>query len=163
VSKRTAVYPGSFDPVTNGHLDIVERALALFDHLRITVAYNKDKPGGLFTREDREAMIAEATSQYGDRVSVDSFHGLLVDYARDNGAGAVIRGLRAVADFDYEFQMALMNRHLCADVQTVFLMADEAHFYTSSSLIREVATLGGDVSAQVPPCVLRALNDKFSK
>ncbi|MFQ5478397.1 MAG: pantetheine-phosphate adenylyltransferase [Candidatus Binatia bacterium] len=160
---RIAVYPGSFDPITNGHVDIIKRALQLFDHVRVAVAYNKDKPGGLFTPEERMTMITEVVGDFGERVSVDSFYGLLVDYARETGAQAVIRGLRAVADFDYEFQMALMNRHLCDDVETVFLMADEAHFYTSSSLTKEVAALGGDISGQVPASVMQKLEKKFRK
>ncbi|MEE8311918.1 MAG: pantetheine-phosphate adenylyltransferase, partial [Candidatus Binatia bacterium] len=129
---RRAIYPGSFDPVTNGHLDIIGRALTVVDHVVVAVAYNEEKPSGLFTPAERVEMIEEVTEEYGDRISVDRFHGLLVEYARKAGAGTIIRGLRAVADFEYEFQMTTMNRHLAPDVETVFLMADGAYFYTSS-------------------------------
>ncbi len=158
---RRAVYPGSFDPVTNGHLDIVNRGLNVFDHVVVAVAYNESKPSGLFSPEERVEMIREVTADLGERVSVDSFHGLLIDYARKVGAGTTIRGLRAVADFEYEFQMTLMNRHLAPDVETVFLMADETHFYTSSKLVKEVMSLGGDASAHVPPLVAERLRAKF--
>ncbi len=145
-----AVYPGSFDPMTNGHLDILRRALSVFEEVRIAVAYNQDKPSGLFTPPERVTIIHEVISEFGDRVSADAFHGLLTDYCRRIGAGTIIRGLRAVADFEYEFQMTMMNRHLAPDVETVFLMAGEQHFYTSSRLVKEVATLGGDVHGLVP-------------
>ncbi len=163
MTKRTAIYPGSFDPMTNGHLDILERALNIFDHVRIAVAYNQEKPSGLFTAEERVAMLGEVTDRYGDAVSVDSFYGLLTEYARGIGAGTIIRGLRAVADFEYEFQMTMMNRRLAPDVETVFLMADEAYFYTSSRLIKEVASLGGDVSGLVPEPIEQRLLDKFGR
>lgn len=160
-TNRRAVYPGSFDPITNGHLDIVRRGLAIFDQVIVAVAYNQAKPSGLFTPEERVEMIREATRELDGRVTVDAFHGLLVDYVRRVGAGTIIRGLRAVADFDYEFQMTLMNRHLASDVETVFLMADEAHFYTSSRLVKEVVSLGGDVSGLVPPVVVDRLVAKL--
>lgn len=159
---HVAVYPGSFDPLTNGHMDIVRRGLGMFDRIIVAVAYNQDKPSGLFTPTERVEMIEAAAAEFGDVVSADSFHGLLIDYARRVGAGTIVRGLRAVADFDYEFQMALMNRHLAEDVETVFLMADEAHFYTSSRLVKEVAGFGGDVSAHVPEVVAPRLQEKFS-
>jgi pantetheine-phosphate adenylyltransferase len=149
-----AVYPGSFDPITNGHLDILSRALLVFDEVRIAVAYNQDKPSGLFTPPERVTIIKECVSEFGDRVSADAFHGLLTEYCRSIGAGTIVRGLRAVADFEYEFQMTMMNRHLAPDVETVFLMAGEAHFYTSSRLVKEVATLGGDVNGLVPDAAL---------
>ena len=145
-----AVYPGSFDPMTNGHLDILRRALSVFDEVRIAVAYNQEKPSGLFTPPERVTIIQEVVAEFGPRVSADAFHGLLTDYCRSIGAGTIIRGLRAVADFEYEFQMTMMNRHLAPDVETVFLMAGEQHFYTSSRLVKEVATLGGDVHGLVP-------------
>lgn len=145
-----AVYPGSFDPMTNGHLDILRRALSVFDEVRIAVAYNQEKPSGLFTPPERVTIIQEVISEFGDRVSADAFHGLLTDYCRRIGAGTIVRGLRAVADFEYEFQMTMMNRHLAPDVETVFLMAGEQHFYTSSRLVKEVASLGGDVHGLVP-------------
>ena len=113
-----AVYPGSFDPMTNGHLDILRRGLAVFDHVRIAVAFNKDKPSGLFTPDERIEILREVTGEFGQTVSIDSFHGLLVEYARNLGAATIIRGLRAVADFEYEFQMAMMNRHLASDIRS---------------------------------------------
>lgn len=149
-----AVYPGSFDPITNGHMDILSRALSVFDEVRIAVAYNQDKPSGLFTPPERVTIIKECVSEFGERVTADAFHGLLTEYCRSIGAGTIVRGLRAVADFEYEFQMTMMNRHLAPDVETVFLMAGEAHFYTSSRLVKEVATLGGDVNGLVPDAAL---------
>lgn len=149
-----AVYPGSFDPMTNGHLDILRRALVVFDEVRIAVAYNQEKPSGLFTPPERVTIIQEVVAEFGSRVSADAFHGLLTDYCRKIGAGTIIRGLRAVADFEYEFQMTMMNRHLAPDLETVFLMAGEQHFYTSSKLVKEVASLGGDVRGLVPDAIL---------
>jgi pantetheine-phosphate adenylyltransferase len=164
MSERRAVYPGSFDPITNGHLDIIQRALTVVDHVVVAVAYNQDKQSGLFTPDERVAMIREVAKEEGldGRVSIDSFHGLLVDYARRVGAGTIIRGLRAVADFEYEFQMTLMNRHLAGDVETVFFMADEAHFFTSSRLVKEIVSFGGDMSEMVPKCVYKRLRLKLS-
>jgi len=159
--KRRAVYPGSFDPITNGHLDILRRALGLVDEVVIAVAYNQEKPSGLFNVEERIEMIREVTEAFGKKIHIDSFHGLLVDYARRAGASVIIRGLRAVADFEYEFQMASMNRHLAGDVETVFLMADEQYFYTSSRLVKEVMGFGGDASAFVPSIVANRLREKF--
>lgn len=161
MNKRRAVYPGSFDPITNGHLDILRRALGLVDEVVIAVAYNQEKPSGLFSAEERIDMIREVTASFGKKVQIDCFHGLLVDYARRVGAGTIIRGLRAVADFEYEFQMASMNRHLAADVETVFLMADEQYFYTSSRLVKEVMSFGGDATAFVPATVAARLRAKF--
>ena len=152
-----AVYPGSFDPITNGHLDIIQRALTVFDHVIVAVAYNKDKQTGLFTPEERVAMIREVTKELDSRITIDSFHGLLVDYTRRVGAGTIIRGLRAVADFEYEFQMTMMNRHLRPQVETIFMMTGESHFYTSSRLVKEVVSLGGDVAGLVPDAVLPRL------
>jgi len=161
MSIQRAIYPGSFDPITKGHLDIIRRGLTIFDHIRVAVAHNPDKPSGLFTPTERVEMIAEVLAELGERVSVDKFHGLLVDYARSCDAGTIIRGLRAVADFDYEFQMTLMNRHLADNVETVFLMADYKHFYTSSSLVKEVFAFGGDIKPFVPPLVADRLRAKF--
>ena len=148
-----AVYPGSFDPMTNGHLDILRRALVVFEEVRIAVAYNQEKPSGLFTPPERVTIIQEVVAEFGARVSADAFHGLLTDYCRRIGAGTIVRGLRSVADFEYEFQMTMMNRHLAPDLETVFLMAGEQHFYTSSKLVKEVASLGGDVHGLVPDAV----------
>jgi pantetheine-phosphate adenylyltransferase len=163
MNSRFAVYPGSFDPITNGHLDILRRALTVFDEVRVAVAYNQEKPSGLFTPKERVAIIEEIAAEFGDRVSADAFHGLLIDYCRTVGAGTIIRGLRAVADFEYEFQMTMMNRHLASDVETVFLMAGEQHFYTSSRLVKEVATLGGDVNGLVPDAVVPRLMAKVGR
>jgi pantetheine-phosphate adenylyltransferase len=158
---RKAVYAGSFDPITNGHLDIVRGSLRLFDKVIVAVAYNPDKETATFSAAERTEMIREALVPFGDRVGVDSFHGLLVDYCDRIGTTVIIRGLRAVSDFEYEFQMAMMNRHLNSNVETFFMMASEAHFYTASRLIKEVARLGGDVSALVPEGVSRRLKEQF--
>jgi pantetheine-phosphate adenylyltransferase len=159
-STRVAIYPGSFDPITNGHIDILKRALLLFDRVIVAVAQNVRKQA-LFTAEERAAMIRASV---GDepRVEIDAFSGLLVDYAQKRGAGVLIRGLRAIADFEYEFQFAHMNRHLAPTVETVFLMTDDESFYVSSSLVKEVAAMGGDITRIVPPAVVRALKKKLN-
>lgn len=156
-----AVFPGSFDPLTNGHVDIVERSLRIFDRVIVAVAFNPNKDSALFTPDERVAMIREATRS--DRVVADAFSGLLVEYARVKKARVILRGLRAVADFEYEFQMALMNRHLRPDIETMFVMAGESHFYTSSRLVKEVASLGGDIRGLVPPNVLTRLQAKLGR
>jgi pantetheine-phosphate adenylyltransferase len=147
---RRAVCPGSFDPVTNGHLDIVGRASRLFDEVIIGVLINQSK-SGLFTIEERIAMLREVTSSYGN-VRVDSFRGLLVDFCRDQQAAVVVKGLRAVSDFDYELQMAQMNNGL-AGVETLFMPTNPLYSFLSSSLVKEVAKWGGDVSPHVPDLV----------
>jgi len=158
--KRLAIYPGSFDPVTNGHLDILSRALELFDVVVIAIAENVSKTG-LFTPKERAQLLRESIADDAERnTEVEVFSGLLVDYARRRGARAIVRGLRAVADFEYEFQLALMNRQMEPTLDTVFLMTDQQHFYISSSLVKEVARFGGDISPFVPPPVVRALADK---
>ncbi|HET8539228.1 MAG TPA: pantetheine-phosphate adenylyltransferase [Anaeromyxobacter sp.] len=157
--KRTAIYPGSFDPLTNGHVAIIQRGLKVFDRLVVAVANNPQK-SPLFTVDERKAMIADALGN-DPRIEVDSFDALLVDYARRKGVHTVLRGLRAVSDFEYEFQIANMNRHLLPDVETVFVMTGEDYFFVSARLVREVATFGGDVSAFVPPSVLDALKRKL--
>lgn len=159
--ERVAVFPGSFDPFTNGHLDIVERSLEIFDRVIVAVAYNATKDSALFTPEERVQMILEATRS--PRVVADSFSGLLVDYVERGGAQAIVRGLRAVADFEYEFQMAMMNRHLRPHIETIFIMASEAHFYTSARLVKEVASLGGDVTGLIPASVRRRLVRKLAE
>ena len=155
---RTAVFPGSFDPLTNGHVDIIERATRIFDRVIVAVAVNAEKTP-LFSVDERVAVIRDV---FRDNltVQVDTFNGLLVEYARMQGASALIRGLRAVSDFEYEFQMALMNRRLNHDLETVFLMPDEKYTYTSSRLIKEVFMLGGQISGLVPPEVEERLRNK---
>jgi pantetheine-phosphate adenylyltransferase len=155
---KIAIYPGSFDPITNGHIDILERALKLFDHVIITIARNSSK-NPLFTEKERLALIRQVTKCYKN-VEVDCFNGLLVDYVRKRNAIAVVRGLRAMTDFEYELQMALMNRKLDEKMETVFLMPNEKYTYLSSNFVREIARLGGDVSMFVSPLVLKALQRK---
>ena len=158
---RLAVYPGSFDPITNGHWDIMRRALGLFDKVIVALAVNVNKRP-LFPLATRMRMIRDVVG--GDpRVEVDAFQGLLVDYARSRDARFLIRGLRAVADFEYEFQFAHMNRQLAPDIETIFLPTNEENFYVSSSLVREVGMMGGDVSRLVPSAVLKTLKNKFKK
>ncbi len=156
---RIAVYPGSFDPPTKGHEDLVRRSLALADRVIVAVAVNVAKQP-LFTVEERLALLGESVG--GDpRVSLESFKGLLADFAKRQGATTIVRGLRAVSDFEYEFQMALMNRQLHPSLETVFLVPAVDLTYLSSSLVREVARFGGDVSALVHPAVARALARRF--
>ena len=157
---RTALYPGSFDPITAGHVDIISRALEIFDHVEVGVAVNMNKTP-TFSDAERIEMIEE-TFVDEPRVRVSGFSGLLVDYARKRGIRSVIRGLRAVSDFEYEFQMASMNRRLTDEVDFFFLMTSEEHFFVSSSLVREVALNGGDVARFVPACVHRRLKERFS-
>jgi pantetheine-phosphate adenylyltransferase len=157
--KRTAIYPGSFDPLTNGHLAIIQRGLKIFDRLVVAVANNPEKKP-LFSVKERQSMIRAAINA-DDRVEVDSFDGLLVDYAKKTGVHRVLRGLRAVSDFEYEFQLANMNRKLLPDFETVFVMTGEDYFYVSARLVREVARFGGDVSGLVPANVSEALRRKL--
>jgi pantetheine-phosphate adenylyltransferase len=156
-----AVYPGTFDPITNGHVDILRRSLKIFDRVVVALADNiRKKP--LFSLDERQGFITDALG--GDpRLEVDAFQGLLADYCRRRGATVVVRGLRALADFEYEFQLAHMNRHLAPDVETMFLMTGEESFYVSSSLVKEVALMGGDVSRMVPPGVAAALTEKHKQ
>jgi pantetheine-phosphate adenylyltransferase len=158
-SKQIAVYPGTFDPITNGHLDILERALRLFDHVIIVLAVNVRKQP-LFTPEERIDFIRDALASYGDRIDFAQDSGLLVEFCQRHGASVIVRGLRALADFEYEFQLAHMNRRLAPQVDTVFFMTDERNHYVSSSLVKEVAGLGGDVTGLVPPAVVTALAAK---
>jgi pantetheine-phosphate adenylyltransferase len=160
MGERVAIYPGTFDPITNGHVDIVRRARALFDRVVVAVAENVRK-APLFTLSERTEMIRASVGD-DPGIEVDSFSGLLVNYARARKARAVIRGLRAIADFEYEFQFAHMNRHLAPDVETVFLMTSEESFYVSSSLVKEVATMGGDITRIVPTPVVEALERKLA-
>lgn len=160
-SKTIAVYPGTFDPVTNGHLDILERSLRLFDRVIVALATNPRKQP-LFSADERIAFIRSAIEDRDEQLQFDSFDGLLVDYCRSRGARFLVRGLRALADFEYEFQFAHMNRRLAPELDTVFFMTDERNHYVSSSLVKEVASFGGNVSGLVPPAVASALADKFS-
>lgn len=160
-AQRIAVYPGTFDPITNGHVYILKRSLKIFDRLVVALAENVRKTP-LFSIAERRAMIAEAVD-HDPRIEIDAFGGLLVDYMRRRAATTVIRGLRALADFEYEFQSAHMNRHLAPEVETIFLMTSEESFYVSSSLVKEVALMGGDVSRMVPPAVAAALSRKVSE
>jgi len=158
---RRAIYPGSFDPLTNGHLSLIQRGLKVFDRLIVAIANNPAKKP-LFNVEERKAMIGEAVG-HDVRVEVDSFDGLLVDYAKLQGVHTVLRGLRAVSDFEYEFQIANMNRNLDPEFESVFMMTGEDYFYVASSLVREVASFGGDVSRLVPPNVFTALQARFRR
>ncbi|MGI9175859.1 MAG: pantetheine-phosphate adenylyltransferase [Rhodothermales bacterium] len=155
---RLALYPGTFDPITFGHLDILQRALHFFDEIEVTVAVNANKHT-LFTAEERCALIRACTAELGG-VSVAAFEGLLVDRARERGAVALVRGLRQVSDFDYEFRMAFANRRLYPDLDTVFLMTSEDHALINASIVRDVHRWGGDVSLFVPPPVVAALERK---
>lgn len=158
---RRAIYPGSFDPITKGHIDVINRAARLFDEVVVAVAFN-DQKQTLFRAEERVAMIEEVVK--GERnVRVSRFDGLLVDFAREQQAVAVVRGLRAISDFEFEFQMALMNRKLEPTVETVFLTPREEYTYLSSRIVKEIARLGGDVDAFVPESVGRALKARFRK
>ncbi len=160
MSEKTAIYPGFFDPITNGHLSIVNRALKIFDKLIIAILKNPQK-APLFSIEERIYMIREALKGV-ENIEVDTFDGLLVDYAVEKNSNVVVRGLRALSDFEYEFQMALMNRKLNRNVQSIFLMTDYKWFYTSSTIIKEAASFGGDISGLVPDVVNRKLKEKFS-
>lgn len=158
---RLAIYPGSFDPLTNGHLSLIHRGLKVFDGLIVAVANNPAKRP-LFSVEERQALIREAVGP-DPRIAIESFDGLLVDYAKARGVHTVLRGLRAVSDFEYEFQIANMNRNLDPEFESVFMMTGEDYFYVASSLVREVASFGGDVSGLVPPNVFAALRARFRR
>lgn len=155
-----AIYPGSFDPLTNGHLSIIHRSLEMFEKVVVAIAVNPKKTP-LFSVEERMKLIQDAVKD--PRVSVDHFQGLLVDYAQRSNVKVIVRGLRAVSDFEYEFMMANMNRKLAPDIETVFMMTSGDNFYISSQNIREVASLGGSVEGMVPPNVLEKLREKFAR
>jgi pantetheine-phosphate adenylyltransferase len=159
MKEKVVIYPGTFDPITNGHLSIIARALKIFDKLVIAILNNPQKIP-LFPLKERKVMIREVLKGQ-TRVEVDSFNGLLVDYVVKKKTNVVIRGLRALSDFEYEFQMALMNRKLNREVQSIFLMTDYKWFYTSSTIIKEAASYGGDVSGLVPAVVCKKLKEKF--
>ena len=158
-NERIAVYPGTFDPLTNGHVDIIRRGVGLFDRIVVAVLVNPDK-SPLFTTEERGDMAREVFADE-PRVEVDLFEGLLVDYVRQRGAHAIVRGLRAVSDFEFEMQMALMNRRLSAEIETVLLMPAESYTYLSSRLAKEVFSLGGSIKGLVPPLVERRLAERL--
>mgnify|MGYP001298737411 CR=1 FL=1 len=157
---RIAVYPGSFDPITNGHVDIIKRGIRLFDKIIVLVAYNPSKTS-LFTVEERVAMIRE-TFKDVESVQVDSYSGLLVNYLNEVGANVILRGMRALSDFEYEFQMALMNRRQARDVETVFLLSGFKWFFSGSQIVKSVASIGGSVKGLVPDKVLRKLLAKYN-
>ncbi|MBW1650563.1 MAG: pantetheine-phosphate adenylyltransferase [Deltaproteobacteria bacterium] len=157
--ERIAVYPGSFDPVTNGHIDIIERGLNLFDKIIVAILYNPAKKS-MFSVEERKKMLKESLANF-DNVEVDSFSGLLVDYARMRNAKAILRGMRAVSDFEYEFQLALMNRRLDKKIQTVFLITGLRWIFISSSIIKDAAKFGGNIDGLVPETVKLHLHKKF--
>ncbi|MBI9084990.1 MAG: pantetheine-phosphate adenylyltransferase [Desulfobacterales bacterium] len=157
--ERIAIYPGSFDPVTNGHLDIVERGCTLFDKVIVAILHNPAKHS-CFTVDERKEFLEISLKDIGN-IEIDSFGGLLVDYAERRKATAILRGMRAVSDFEYEFQLALMNRRLKRNIQTVFLMTGLRWIFTSSSIIKEAASFGGDVADMVPPIVNQRLKERF--
>ncbi len=158
--RHAAIYPGSFDPVTNGHLDVIGRATRLFDRVIVAVAYNEQKKA-LFSAAERVELLKKATAGM-EGVEVVTFDGLLVDFARQTGAGVVVRGLRAISDFEFEFQMALMNRKLHPDLETCFLTPKEEYTYLSSRIVKEVARLHGQIDSFVPPVAAAALREKFA-
>jgi pantetheine-phosphate adenylyltransferase len=161
-SHSVAVYPGTFDPITNGHLDVLQRALGIFSRVIVTIAPNIRK-NPLFSTDERMRFIRDALPEHAARLEFEVFEGLLVDFCRKRGATVIVRGLRALADFEYEFQFSHMNRRLAPGVDTVFFMTDERNHYVSSSLVKEVASLGGDVTGLVPAAVVTALGDKYRK
>jgi len=160
MTERIAIYPGSFDPITNGHVDLIHRALAIFDELVVAVAVNPRKQS-LFTVEERVDLIRGACGEWDGRLKITHFEGLLVNHVHDLGAHTLLRGMRALADFEYEFQFAHMIRRLAPDIDTLFMMTSEENFYVSSSLVKEVAIFGGDLTGLIPDNVAQALKEKF--
>ena len=156
---KMVIYPGSFDPITNGHLSILRRGLSIFDSVTVAIASNPKK-NTLFSLEERMEMIKKSTKN-DKRVYVDSFHGLLVDYVKEKGTNIILRGMRALSDFEYEFQMSLMNRRLDRNIQTIFMMTDYKWLYTSSTIIKEAASYGGAIKGLVPDIVCQKLKEKF--
>jgi len=161
ISPTVAIYPGSFDPITNGHLDLIQRGARLFDRLIVAVLRNEDKEP-LFSVEERAEMLCDAVGDYPN-VEVGSFDGLSVKYAASRSATVLLRGIRAISDYEYELQMALMNRRLCPEIETVFLMANEAFSFVSSRIVKQVFSLGGNVAGLVPPMVEARMRDRMQK
>lgn len=162
--KRTALYPGSFDPLTNGHLDILERAVKMYDRVIVTVAVNNQKKS-VFSGEERMELITETIKEFewADRVEIEQFTGLLINFARKRDVNVLLRGVRQISDFEYEFRMALTNRRLAPEIDTVFLMPDEQLTFISATIVKEIALWGGDLSSFVPDNIAKALRKKFSK
>jgi len=163
VSRRPSriIYPGTFDPITYGHVDVVGRALQLFDEVVLAIAADSTKRP-LFTLEERKALVTKSLARFGDRVKIKTFQGLLIDFVTKEKSRAILRGLRAISDFEFEFQMALMNRKLNDSIETLFVMPRGAYTYLSSTIIKEIGRLGGDLSAFVPECVAEALRAKYN-
>lgn len=157
---KAAIYPGTFDPITNAHIDLVQRALRIFDKVIVAVAYNVNKIT-LFSFEERLQLVKEVLKNFGNKVEIESLEGLLVDFVRKKETNVVIRGIRAISDFEYEFQMALMNRKLDPEIETLFMMPSEEYSYLSSKLVKEIAQLGGNVTHLVPAPVIDALKKKY--
>ncbi len=155
------VYPGSFDPISYGHIDLVRRGLKVFSELTVAVAHNEGKPA-LFTTEERVEMVREVLKDT-PKLRIDSYDGMTVDYVRSAGASMILRGIRTISDFEYEFQMALTNRHFADDIEMIFMMTSNEYAFLSSHFIKEIVALGGDVSAFVPPCVEQRLKEKLTK
>lgn len=162
MAKPPVVYPGSFDPLTYGHLDVIERGVGIFGELTVAIVVNPRKDR-LFPLEERRAMLLEATAHFGNAVTVDAFEGLLVHYMEQKKASVVLRGLRALSDFDYEFEMALANREMAPTIETIFMMSSQEHIFLRASLVKEISRLGGRISHYVPPCVERRLNEYFHR
>ncbi len=161
--ERLAVYPGSFDPVTNGHLDIIKRAAGMFDRVVVLVSYNAKKNGGTFTAEERVELLKRSLGGSIPNVTVDSYNGLLADYVTKAGASAIVKGLRAVSDFEDEFQQALINRQLAPGVDTVFLVSSLEYMYLSSSTVREICALGGNIKNFVPEAIIGDIEERLKK
>jgi pantetheine-phosphate adenylyltransferase len=158
---QCVVYPGSFDPFTYGHLDVIERGIEIFGKLTVAVVANPRKKR-LFSIEERLSMLKESTVKYSDVIEYDSFDGLLVHYMKQRNSNVILRGLRAVTDFDYEFEMALTNRGLASNIETIFMMSSQEYIYLRASLVKEIALLGGDIRKYVPECVERRLREKIN-
>lgn len=159
---RKAVYPGTFDPLTNGHLDIMERSLKIFGEVTVLLAKNPAK-NTFFSLDERIEMLKESIAELKieGNIKVDSFEGLLVDYCRNNNIGVIIRGIRPLVDFDYEFEMAMTNRELNSQVETIFILTDQEYFYLRSTLVKDIVKMGGEISSKVPSCVIRELKKKL--